>query len=405
MAREELICGLDIGSSQITCVVGKTDAYKDSIEVVSSSRIACRGVIGGVVVNINETALGVKKVIEEAEEKIDAMIHDVYLGIRGSHVETVNNKGVHAILRTDKEITAEDVTSVIENAKAIPMSSDRVIIDTIPQQFQIDRQKGVHDPTGMEGNHLEVNIHIITASSTTLNNIYKSVAQAGFSIIEPPVYGLVAVGNVVVTNEEKELGCLMVDLGGQTTGLVFYGENCIKSSKELTIGCDLITKDISHGLKTSLLQAKEIKERHGVAFPSMLKGNENIDYIGVDGRIMKTTNRKELAEYIAPRLEELFEKISEEIENQDITPPGIILTGGGSMLEGIDKACEKVTGIETRLGLPQGIRGPNEITSNPAFATAIGLLKYSPGQEETRRPGMKSISRMPMWRKLRDMFK
>ena len=404
MPREELVCGLDIGSGQITCVIGKTDPTKEAIEIVASSIIPCRGVNGGVVVNINETALGVKKVIEESETKIDEVIHEVYLGIRGSHIETVNNKGVSAILRTDKEITAEDVTSVIENAKAIPMQADRVIIDAIPQQFQIDRQKGVHDPTGMEGTHLEVFIHIITASSTTLNNIYKSVAQAGFTAIEPPIYGLISVGDVVVTNEEKELGCLLIDLGGQTTGLIFYSEGCIKSSKELMMGSDLITKDISYGLKTSLIQAREIKEKHGIAFPGMLKTSEDINYIGVDGRALKTTNRKQLAEIIAPRMEEIFEKIMDEIKNQDVEPPSIILTGGGSMLEGIEKACEKVTGIETRLGLPQGIRGPNEIVSNPSYAAAIGLLKYHPGQAEGHRPSS-NLRSSPILKRLAKFFK
>jgi len=406
MAKQEILCGVDIGSSQISVVIGKVDPTKDVLEIISGARVSCRGVNGGVVVNIGETANGIKRAIEEAEEKTDEVIHSVYLGLRGSHIETVNNRGVVSISRTDKEITNEDVLNVIDNAKAIQISTDREIIDTVAQEFSVDRQKGVHDPTGMEGNYLEVFVHIVTASKTHLSNIYKAVAQAGFSVVEP-VYGLLAVGEVVVSDEEKELGCLLIDLGGQTTGLAVYSENSIRFSEELQIGSDLITRDISYALRTSIANAREIKERYGIASPSMVEKDEEIEFTGVDGRTVRKTSVKFLSEIIAPRVEEIFEKINEVVQDANfsdvIVPGGVIITGGGSLLGGILTASEQVLGVSSRLGICHSVRGPQEIVSNPSFATAIGLLKYRPSLESSQRPLF--IRRIPLWRRLREMFR
>ncbi len=407
MAKQEIICGIDVGSSQISAVIGRIDHEKDVLEIISGGKAFCRGTNGGVVVNIGETANGIKKAIEEAEEKADEVIHSVYLGIRGSHIHTVTNRGVISISRTDKEITTEDVTSVIENAKAIQISADREIIDTVPQEFSVDRQRGVPDPTGMEGNYLEVYVYIVTASRTHLNNIYKAVAQAGFSVVEP-IYGLLAVCDVVVSNEEKELGCLLIDFGGQTTSLAVYSENSIKFSKELQIGSDLITRDISYALRTSFANAREIKEKYGVASPKFIDAdkNEEIEFVGVDGRTVRKTNTKFLSEIIAPRVEEIFETINNEIQNANffdvIVPGGVIITGGGSLLSGIDRACEEVLGISSRLGVCQGVKGPQDIISNPSFATAIGLLKYRPSGL-VEKPGF--IRKTPFWRRIREIFR
>ncbi|MDI6640980.1 MAG: cell division protein FtsA [Elusimicrobiota bacterium] len=407
MARQEVMCGLDVGSAQITCVLGRRDVSKNTIEIISGAKVGCRGVNGGVVVNIPETVSGIKQVVEEAEEGTDIVVYNVYLGVRGAHIETLNNRGVLSISRTDKEITAEDVMSVIETARAIQLSPDREIIDIIAQEFSVDRQKGVPDPTGMEGNYLEVYVHIVTAATTHLKNISKAVSQAGFSIIEP-IYNILGVGDIVVTDEEKELGCLLVDFGGQTTGLAVYSERSIRYSKELPLGSDLITRDISHALRTSIAQAREIKERYGVASPKMINKDEEIEFTGVDGRTIRKTNKKFLAEIIAPRVEEIFEKVNEELQNANladvVVPGGVILTGGGALLGGIEKAVEQILGIGVRLGLPQGVKGPNDIISNPAFATAIGLLKYRPSIESVKTRGFIRRFKIPFWKKFRDMF-
>ncbi|MEW6039954.1 MAG: cell division protein FtsA [Elusimicrobiota bacterium] len=379
MAKHEIMCGLDMGSSQVTCVAGRRDSEDGQIEIVSGARAYCRGVSGGVVVNIGEAAQGIKKVIEEIEEKTGEIIHDVYVGLRGSYIETSNNRGMISISRTDKEITDEDVTNVIENSKAIQISHDRDIIDVIPQEFSVDRQKGVPNPIGMQGNYLEAFVHIVTASLTYINNIHKAVTQAGFNA-EEFVYSILGVGDVVVLEEEKELGCLLIDFGGQTTSVAVYSDKSIRFSRELQLGSDLITRDISHALRTSIAQAKEIKERYGVVAPSLVKEDREIEFIGVDGRSHRQTTKKYLADIIGPRFEEVFEELGNVIRAENyadvIMPGGAIITGGGALIEGCEEACSQVLGINARLGLPQGIKGPNDIVSNPAYAAGIGILKY-----------------------------
>jgi len=398
-----MICGLDIGSGQVICVLGHHDPDTGLINIVSAGQDPCRGTKGGVVVDIDDTANSIGNAIEEAEKKVDVVVHRLYLGIRGTHVETHNSRGVVSISRTDKEITADDVHSAVDNAKAIRISSDRDIIDTVDQDASLDGQRGVRNPVGMEGSYLEVFVHIVTASNTHLNNIYKAIAKSGFGVIEP-IYSLLATGDVVVTEEEKGLGCLLVDFGGQSIGLAIYAEGSIKYSKELPFGGDLITADISHALRTSVAQAKIIKEKHGVAAKSLLSDDREVEFMGVDGRTMRNVSRSYLADIISPRLEEIFDKISDEVQNSPyadvIVPGGIILTGGGSSLEGVTTACEKILEISTRPGLPQGITGPNNIVSDPAYATAIGLLKYRPNVETIHHKRHKPIA--TIIKKLRD---
>ena len=305
MPREEVICGLDIGSGQVVCVLGQTDQNSELINIVSSGQDSCRGVKGGIVVDIDETANSIANAIEEAEKKADVVIHNLYLGVRGVHIETHNSRGVVSISRADKEIISDDVTSAIDNAKAIRISSDREIIDTVSQDSSLDGQRGVHNPVGMEGSYLEVFVHVVTSSITHLNNIHKAITKAGFKVIEP-IYGLLATGDVVVTEEEQALGGLLIDFGGQTTGIAIYAEGSIKFSKELPLGSDLITTDISHALRTSVIQAKLIKEKQGVAIPSLLTEDREIEFMGVDGRTLRKVNRRYLAEIISPRLEEIF---------------------------------------------------------------------------------------------------
>lgn len=407
MARHEVLCGVDMGSSQVTCAIGRRDTEDGHLEIISGARSYCKGVSGGVVVNISEASNGIKKAIEEAESRSGDVVNEVYLGLRGAYMESFNNKGMTSMSRTDKEITDEDVTNVIDNAKAIQLSHDRDIIDTIPQEFSVDRQKGVPNPLGMEGNYLEVYVHIVTAPFTFMTNIYKAVQQAGFKAIDP-VYSVLGVGEVVVLDEEKELGCLLIDFGGQTTSAAVYSEKAIRFSKELPIGSDLITRDISHALKTSLAQAKEIKEKHGVVAPSFVKEDEEIEYVGVDGHSHRKTTKKYLAEIIGTRFENIFESINEVIRTENYSegnlPGGIILAGGGALLQGCEQACEQVLGMNARLGLPQEIRGPNEIISNPAYTGAIGILKYR-SLSESPRSGSKIMFGSSLFKKLQKFLK
>ena len=258
MAKNNIVAGLDMGGGRITCILAAQDFETDSLKILSGASMPCRGLKSGVVVDIMETSRVVADVLEQAEREAEAEIDRVYMGVRGAHLQSLNSHGAYNISRADKEITSEDVQFAVENAKAIPIQNDREIIHVTPQSFSIDRQKGVPNPEGMEGSLLEVDVHIVTASSSPLNNLIKSVAKAGFKV-EEPLYGLVALGECVLTPEEKELGCLLIDLGAETMSVGIYVDGSMKFSKDIPYGCDLITRDIAYGLHTSREAAKQIK--------------------------------------------------------------------------------------------------------------------------------------------------
>lgn len=383
MAKPEIIVSLDVGSAQVVCVIARRDPETDGLEVLGGARQICKGLKGGVVINIDESARAIARAVEGAEEMagLSGAARNVLIGVRGAHIQTFNHHGAMNIARTDKEITVEDRDQVVENTKAVPISPDREIVHVIPQDFILDRQNGVPNPVGMEASLLEVDVHIVTASQSHLNNIWKAISRAGFQV-EEPIYGLLAVGDVVVTAEEKDLGCLLVDLGGQTTSLAVYAEGSVRFTKELPLGADAITHDLSHALRTSISQAQSVKERHGAASRDLAQGElaEEISYTSVDGRTPRNLKRETLFDYIAPRVEEIFTVVSEELQNSNyaehVSGGGVILTGGGALLQGMAPAAEQILELPVRIGLPQGIAGPPDIISHPSYATAVGLLHY-----------------------------
>lgn len=383
MAKPDIITGLDIGSSQVVAVVARHDPETETTEVIGAARQPCAGLKGGVVINIDETARSITRAVESAEEMAGLVGHSkgVLIGVRGGHIQTFNHHGAMNIARTDKEITASDRDQVVESTKAVPISPDREIVHVIPQDFILDRQNGVPNPIGMEAMLLEVDVHIVTASQSHLNNVWKAIARAGFDV-EEPIYGLLAVGDTVVTQEEKGLGCLLVDLGGQTTGLAVYAEGSVRFTKELAVGSDAISHDLSHALRTSLAQAQKVKELHGAASRTLAEGNveEEIEYTSVDGRTARRLKRAAIFDYIAPRVEEIFSLVSEELQRSNyadhVAGGGVILTGGGAQLKGLAQAAEQILDLPVRMGLPQNIGGVPDIVSNPGYATALGLITY-----------------------------
>lgn len=381
MSKQEVIAGLDIGSAQVAVVIGRRDAHTGQIEVLSGARSACPGGLkGGVVINIDETARAVTRICEESEDAAKEMVKDLTIAVRGSHLQTFNNHGALNIARTDKEITAEDVEKAIESAQAVHMSADREIIHTIPQGFTLDRQQGVPNPVGMEGSLLEVDVHIVTASRSHLNNIFKAINLAGFSVTEP-IYGLLAAGEVVVTQEERDLGAILIDIGGQTTDIAVYFDGCMHFTEKLPLGADAITRDLAYGLRTSLSQAQQIKENYGVAMGNMLEQNEGeVSFTAMDGRTFRKVSRRFLVDIVEPRVEEIFTLVAEKLQDSGyadrVVPGGAILTGGGSLLKGVEQAAERILQLSARVGLPQGIIGKSDIVGHPSYATAIGLLSF-----------------------------
>ena len=377
----ELIAGLDIGSGRVTCLIGSPDAATGVVKVLGGSSVACRGLKGGVVIDIQEASLAVTRAVEAAEAAVNATVSSVWLGVRGCHLQSFNNRGAYNIARTDREITADDLNAVVSSARAIPLSSDREILHVVPQGFSLDRQRGVPHPVGMEASLLEVDVHLVTASSSHLNNIMKTVAQAGFEVVEP-VYGLLAAGETLVTPEEKELGCVLIDFGGQSISLGVYCEGAIKYSKEIALGSDAITRDLAVGLKTSIATAEKIKLEHGIAHPALLNGDADIDCNGIDGRTPMRIKTSTMMNIILPRVEEIFSIVAEALQNSEymdvVAPGGAILTGGGSMMRGTIEAASKILEIPVRRGVPH----PDHIQADeqwlsPVYSTALGLLQYS----------------------------
>jgi cell division protein FtsA len=377
----ELVAGLDIGSGRVTCLIGSPDHATGAVKVLGGSSVSCRGLKGGVVIDIHEAALAVTRAVEEAEASVNATVSSVWLGVRGAHLQAFNNRGAYNIARTDREITADDMNAVVSSARAIPLSSDREILHVVPQGFSLDRQRGVPHPVGMEASLLEVDVHLVTASSAHLNNIMKTVAQAGFEVVEP-VYGLLAAGETLVTPEEKELGCVLIDFGGQSISLGVYSEGAIRYSKELALGSDFITRDLAVGLKTSIATAEKIKVSHGIAHPALLNGDADIECSGIDGRTPMRIKTSTMMGIILPRVEEIFSVIADDLQNSSymdvIAPGGAILTGGGSMMRGTIEAAAQILGVPVRRGVPH----PDHIQADeqwlsPIYSTALGLLQYS----------------------------
>ncbi len=381
MSTENVLAGLDIGSSRITCLIGERGEGQGLVRVIGGASVPCRGLKGGVVINIQETARSIQDAVERAEKDSHCEVKELVVGIRGSHLQSFNNRGAFNIARTDKEITPEDVEGVIANAKALPLSSDREILHVMPQSYTLDRQRGVPDPVGMEGSLLEVEVHIVTASSAHLNNLAKAVAQAGFEAKET-VYGLLAAGDVLVTPEEKELGALFVDIGGQSVSIGIYSEGSIRYSKELPVGSDFITRDLAVGLRTSLATAERLKVEHGFAHPSFLGEDEELEFNGVDGRTPGKIKVSAVMGIILPRVEEILTLIEEDIRNSSyadvVGPGGVILAGGGALMRGMSDAANQILGMPARVAVAHPeMFAVDSIWASPAYSTALGLLANS----------------------------
>lgn len=411
MAKSDIIAGLDMGSGRVTCVLTEHDSDSEKIRILSGASVPCKGLKGGVVVNIDETKRAIQNAMESAEEKAKEIVGEVYLGVRGGHIQTFNNRGAYNIARADREITAEDVSNVIENAKAIPLPSDKEILHVIPQGFSLDRQRGVPNPVGMEGSLLEVGVHIVTAQSSHINNLMKSVSQAGFRVVDT-IYHLLAIGELVVSPEEKDLGCLLVDVGGQTVSIGIYYEGSLQFSREIGIGGDHVTRDIAYGLGTSIAAAQEIKEKYGAVLSSLVEEDKTITITGLDSRTRKEVKARDLLDYIQPRTEEMFEKVNTEVQNSNFAdlPGGAILTGGGSLLKGMSEASEQLLELkQSRVGFarPEALECPEEYLTQP-YTSAIALVCYPflkswPTSEPSsgRRP---AIIPAMWWRWVKDLF-
>lgn len=368
----DIIVGLDVGTTKICAVVG--EIVHGDLEFRGVSTASSTGLRKGVVVNIEATVESIKNAVKTAETTTGVEINAVYVGISGGHIKGFNSYG--AVGLRGKEVTYPDVDRVIDSAKAVYVPLDREVLHVIPTGYILDGQNGIKDPVGMVGVRLEAKVYILTGAVTSVQNLLKCCEKAGIEVIDI-VFEPLASAEAILTDDEKELGVAIVDIGGGTTDIILYKDGWLRHSSVLAIGGNHFTNDIAVGLRLSVTEAERIKKMHGAAITSLVNEAEEIDIIqaGQGRKIL----RRHMAEIVQPRTEELLDLIKSELiscSGYDIASTGVVLTGGGSMLEGLDRMAEVILELPVRIGFPKDIEGCREIITNPMYATGAGLVLY-----------------------------
>ena len=372
--QEEIIVGLDIGTTKICAVVAELSG--ETINIIGIGTHPSLGLRKGVVVNIESTVESINKAVKEAEMMAGCEISSVYAGIAGGHITGFNSNGIIAI--KGNEITQADVDRVVEAATAVAIPMDREVIHVLPQEFIVDGEPGILNPVGMAGVRLEARIHIVTGAVTSVKNIIKCGHKAGLDIcdiiLEP-----IASSEAVMTKEEKEVGTAIIDIGGGTTDMAVFSNNNIKHTFVLSLGGNNMTNDISVGLRTPLAEAEKIKLKYGTCVADKVKNEETIEIADVNGAAARKLPRQILAEILEPRVEEVFTLVKREIYRagmKDFIKSGVVITGGAALLDGVTEIAESVFELPVRLGLPRQISGLVDVVNSPMYATAVGLVLY-----------------------------
>ncbi len=373
--KENVIVGLDIGTTK-TCVV-VAELRETGIEILGVGTHPSDGLRKGVVVNIESTVESIKGALEKAEQSAGLEIGAVYVGIAGSHIRGQNSLGIVPV--KGREVREEDVELAIEAARAIAIPLDRQIIHTIPQYYVVDEQDGIVDPVGMAGVRLEAKAHVVTGAVTSIQNVVKSVNKVGLEA-KDLVLEQLAASEAVLSADEKALGVALVDIGGGTTDIAVFSEGSLKHTAVLPVGGNYVTSDIATGLRTPLAEAEKIKIKYGCAFMPLIPKDEMIEVPSVGGREPREVSRHILGRIIEPRMDEILTMVQKEINRsgcEDILAAGIVLTGGGAILEGVPELAEQIFNVPVRRGLPIGVGGLTAIIESPVFATGVGLILYA----------------------------
>ncbi len=377
MGSERLICGLDIGTTKICALVCQVNPDGEE-KIIGVGTAPSEGLRRGVVVNLDKTVASIERAVAAAEQMTGTDIRSVYAGIAGDHIKSINSRGVIAVSRADNEISEYDVERVIAAAKAVAIPSDREVIHILPQEFIVDDQGGIKDPVNMSGVRLEAEVHIVTGAITSAQNIYKSIRRAGYEVCDLVLEPL-ASALCVLTPDEEELGCVLIDLGGGTTDVALFTDSSIRHTAVLGLGGRSVTNDIAIGLRTPVDHAEQIKIDHGAAMSTLVDPEEMISVPTVGERPAREVSRAILASIIEPRVEEIFRLVLKELKRTDFyqsVAGGVVLTGGGSLLNGIDLLAERIFDMPVRVGTPSGFTGISSIVTNPIYATAFGLVRY-----------------------------
>jgi len=372
---KSMIVGLDIGTSKITAIVGEVNE-ENQLEIVGIGSHPSRGLKKGVVVNIESTVQAIQRCVEEAELMAGCQIHSVYAGIAGSHIRSMNSHGIVAI--KDREVSASDVERVIDAARAVAIPADQRVLHVMPQEFVIDQQEGIREPVGMSGVRLEAKVHLVTGAESAAQNIIKCVRRCGLEV-DDIILEQLASSFSVLTEDEKELGICLVDIGGGTTDVAVFTEGAIKHTAVIPIAGDQVTNDIAVAMRTPTQYAEEIKIKYACALRQLANPDDTIEVPSVGDREPRRLSRQTLAEVVEPRYEELLSLVHAELRRsgfEDLVAAGVVLTGGSSKMEGVVDLAEEVFHMPVRLGLPQHITGLVDVVRNPIHATGVGLLLF-----------------------------
>ncbi|MGB1402566.1 MAG: cell division protein FtsA [Porticoccaceae bacterium] len=382
--EENMIVALDIGTSKVVAIVGAVGSNGE-LEIVGTGMHPSSGLKKGVVVNIEATVNSIQRAIEEAELMAGCSIHSVYAGIAGSHIRSLNSHGIVAI--RDREVQSLDVDRVIDAARAVAIPADQEILHVLPQEYIIDEQEGVHEPIGMSGVRLEAKVHLVTCAANAAQNIKKCIRRCGLEVDEVVLEQL-ASSHAVLTEDEKQLGVALVDIGGGTTDIAIFTEGAIRHTGVIPIAGDQVTNDIAMALRTPTPHAEELKIKYACALAKLARPEETVKVPSVGDREARDMSRQLLAEVVEPRYDELFTLVQAELRRsgfEELLAAGVVLTGGTSKMEGVTELAEEIFHLPVRIGAPANVKGLSDIVNNPIYSTGVGLLHF--GIDQQRKEG------------------
>ncbi|OYW35999.1 MAG: cell division protein FtsA [Hydrogenophilales bacterium 12-61-10] len=401
---KNLVVGLDIGTSKIVCIVAEIDEM-GMLDIIGMGTHPSRGLRRGVVVNIEATVNAIQRALEEAELMADCKIREVFTGIAGSHIKSFNSHGMYAI--KDKEISQMDVDRVVDTARAVNIPTDQQILHTIPQEFIVDGQEDVRDPLGMSAVRLEVKVHIVTGAVSAAQNIIKCVRRCGIEVGDLVLQPL-ASAMAVLTEDEKELGVCLVDIGGGTTDIAVFTDGAIRHTAVIPVAGDQVNNDIAVALRTPPKEAEDIKIQYGCALRQLADARDMIEVPGIGDRPPRTLSKQTLAEFIEPRMEELYSLVQAELRRsgfEELLSSGIVITGGSAGMQGMVELGEEVFHMPVRMGWPRYEGGLSDVMHNPRYATCMGLLLAGLEARGRDAPKLTGSSLKDILERMRSWFK
>ena len=399
-----MIVGLDIGTSKVVAIVGEINA-EGGLNIVGIGRHRSRGLKKGTVVNIESTVQSIQRAVEEAELMAGCQIHSVYAGIAGNHIRSMNSHGIVAI--RDKEVYPADIERVIDAAQAVAIPADQKVLHILPQEYIIDSQEGVKEPLGMSGVRLEAKVHLVTCATNAAQNIEKCIKRCGLETDEIILEQL-ASSYSVLTEDEKELGVCLVDIGGGTTDIAIFTEGAIRHTGVIPIAGDQVTNDIAMALRTPTDNAEELKIKYACALSQLASADDMIKVPSVGDRPPRELSRQALADVVEPRYDELFHLIQAEIRQsgyEDMLAAGMVFTGGTSKMEGVAELAEEIFHMPVRIGMPTDVNGLVDIVRNPTYSTAVGLLLYGMRQAQEREGSTVREPGITLFERVKNIFR